>query len=285
MSLGNFEVHIAREGFASIRQISSGEIMHMRTPPMEEARSLYVEQPQLAARFAASPEPLVIWDIGLGAAANAMAAIGCYESQASLGKVRPLHLISFENDLDALRLALRHDEKFTYLRHGGPAGILRDGEWRSKRFPGLSWSLVQGDFLVTHAQAPARPDLIFYDMFSSKTHCEQWTLELFRRLFAVCGGGPTELFTYTHSTAARAALLAAGFFVARGRPAGAKEETTIAFTPAALGSRTTCSYDLLAAEWIARWDRSQAKFPRELAPEDQPAFAAQIRRHAQFVRP
>ncbi len=47
-SLGNYEVHIAHEGFASIRQISSGEIMHMRTPPMEEARSLYIEQSNLA---------------------------------------------------------------------------------------------------------------------------------------------------------------------------------------------------------------------------------------------
>jgi queuine tRNA-ribosyltransferase len=31
--LGNYEVHRAPEGFASIRQISSGEIMHARTPP------------------------------------------------------------------------------------------------------------------------------------------------------------------------------------------------------------------------------------------------------------
>ena len=128
-SLGNYEVHIAHEGFASIRQSTSGEIMHMRTPPMEEARSLYVEQAQLAARLAeANPEALVIWDVGLGAAANAMAAIECYEAQASLGAVRSLRIISFENDLDSLRLALRHGDKFPYLRHGGPAGILARGE-------------------------------------------------------------------------------------------------------------------------------------------------------------
>ncbi len=34
-----------------------------------------------------------------------------------------MRLISFENDLDSLRLALRHDDKFPYLRHGGPVGI------------------------------------------------------------------------------------------------------------------------------------------------------------------
>ena len=282
MSLGNYEVHIAHEGFASIRQVSSGEIMHMRTPPMEEARSLYVEQSQLAQRLAFSAEPLVIWDVGLGAAANAMAAIQCYEEQAAMGPIRPLRLISFENDLNSLRLALRHDDKFPYLRHAGPIGILEKGEWQSKRSEGLSWQLVAGDFLETVRQAPLPPDLIFYDMFSSKTHAEQWTIEIFRRLFAACRGRATETFTYTHSTAARAALLAAGFYVAKGRPAGAKEETTIALTPAALGSPFAHRHELLASEWIGRWNRSHAKFPAEIPADQRSAFEEQIRQHQQF---
>jgi queuine tRNA-ribosyltransferase len=285
-SLGNYEVHVAREGFASIRQISSGEIMHMRTPPMEEARSLYVEQSNLAQRVrwsdANSQEPLVIWDVGLGAAANAMAAIQCHEEQAALGRVRPLQIISFENDLDSLRLALRHDDKFRYLRHGGPGEILGKGRWQSKLHHGLSWQLVPGNFPETIAQAPAPPDLIFYDMFSSKTHGEQWTIEIFRRLFDACAGRATEIFTYTHSTAARAALLAAGFLVAKGRPTGAKEETTIALMPAALGTPSARHYELLAAEWIGRWNRSQAKFPSEISADQRPAFAEQIRQHRQF---
>jgi queuine tRNA-ribosyltransferase len=282
-SLGNYEVHIAHEGFASIRQTTSGEIMHMRTPPMEEARSLYVEQSQLAERLRlTNAEPLVIWDVGLGAAANAMATIECYETQASLGAVCALQIVSFENDFDSLRLALRHDDKFPYLRHGGPAGILKNGTWQSKRHPGLSWSLVPGNFLETVAEAPVPPDLIFYDMFSSKTHGEQWTIELFRSLFAACAGRAVELFTYSHSTAARGALLAAGFFVANGRPAGAKEATTIAFTPAALGSKWTSRYELLAAEWIGRWNRSHAKFPAELSADERPAFAERIQQHEQF---
>ncbi len=282
-TLGNYEVHIAHEGFASIRQASSGEIMHMRTPPMEEAHSLYVEQSQLAARLRSSAEePLVIWDVGLGAAANAMAAIQCYEAQASLGAVRPLRLISFENDLDSLRLALRHDDKFLYLRHGGPVGLLEKGEWQSKRNAGLSWQLVTGDFLETVRQAPLPPDLIFYDMFSSRTHGEQWTIETFRCLFTACRGRAAEIFTYSHSTAARAALLAAGFYVAKGRSAGVKEETTIALTPAALGSPFAARYELLASEWIGRWNRSHAKFPAEVSAAERPSFEEQIRQHEQF---
>jgi queuine tRNA-ribosyltransferase len=281
-SLGNYEVHIAQEGFASIRQVSSGEIMHMRTAPMEEARSLYIEQSGLAHRLASSSEPLVIWDVGLGAAANAMAAIQCYEEQAKIGPICPLRLISFENDLDSLRLALRHDDKFPYLRHGGPVGILQRSEWRSKQHSRLSWLLVEGDFLETVAQAPLPPDLIFYDMFSSKTHGEQWTIAIFRRLFAACAGRAAELFTYTHSTAARAALLAAGFHLAKGRPAGAKEETTIALTPAALVGLAAGAYEMLGSDWIGRWNRSHAKFPAEVSADQRLAFEQQILQHEQF---
>ena len=101
-------------------------------------------------------------------------------------------------------------------------------------------------------------------------------------MFAACAGRAAELFTYTHSTAARAALLAAGFYVAKGRPAGAKEETTIALTPAALRSAFSRSYELLAAEWVGRWNRSHAKFPTEIPADEQPAFEELIRTHRQF---
>ena len=123
--LGDYEVHVAPEGFASIRQISSGEIMHARTPPAEEAQLLYVEPSRLAERLrdAASAEELIVWDVGLGAAANAMAAIRCYEAQAAAGgPVRAMRVVSFEHDLDSLRLALVYNRDFRYLRHGRTGG-------------------------------------------------------------------------------------------------------------------------------------------------------------------
>ena len=286
---GDYEVHVAREGFGSIRQISSGEIMHMRTAPMQEARQLYVEQSQLASRLRLTPhdaadaaEPLLIWDVGLGAAANAMAAIHCYEEQATLGPVRPMRIISFENDLDSLHLAFTRNDVFQYLRHAGPAAILEGGEWQSKQHAGLSWLLVRGDFLETIGHAPAPPDLIFYDMFSSKTSAEAWKLGTFRRLFAKCAGHDAELFTYTCSTAVRAALLAAGFYVARGRSMGAKEETTIAFTSASSSAAPVSQHALLSSEWISRWNRSHAKFPAGMSADEHAAFEEVIRGHAQF---
>lgn len=286
--LGQYEVHLAREGFASIRHIKSGEIMHSRTPPMEEARSLYVEQAQLAERLRLgasedprTAEPLVLWDVGLGAAANAMAAIGCYEEQAAAHPVRGLRIVSFENDLDSLRLALGNDHHFRYLRHGAPAGLLSAGAWQSRTHAGLSWRLLEGDVLLTVSEATLRPDLIFYDLFSSQTHAQAWTLGFFRRLFTACGDRGAELFTYTASTAARAAMLGAGFYVAKGRATDDKPESTIAFTPAALecGARR---HELLGADWLARWKRSGAKFPTDLPVSEGAAFEQVILQHDQF---
>jgi queuine tRNA-ribosyltransferase len=279
--LGDYEVHTAWEGFASIRQVSSGEIMHSRTSPIDEARELYVEQSFLAERLrenSRTEEPLVIWDVGLGAAANAMAAIECFEGVAS---VRPLRIISFENDLDSLRLARRHKEGFPYLRADAVNAILADGGWQSQEVVGLSWLLLPGDFLETMNHAPA-PDLIFYDMFSTKTSAHLWALGAFRKLFTASAGRAAELFTYTCSTANRAALLAAGFHLARGRSAGEKVETTIALTPAALRSSTVERRELLGADWLAKWNRSAAKFPTDVLAHDRLAFEKIIRGHEQF---
>ena len=281
-TLGDYEIHTAWEGWSNIRQISSGEIMHSRTAPMDEARGLYVEQSQLAARVREeSAEPLVIWDVGLGAAANAIAAIGCYEEQAAAGPVRSMQIISFENDLDSLRLAFRHNREFPYLRHAGPAGILADRRWQSRAHAGLSWVLVPGDFPATVAAAPAPPDVIFYDMFSTRTHGDPWTLTAFHKVFAACAGRAAELFTYSCATANRTALLAAGFYVARGCNAGQKTETTIALTPAAAAAGR---HELLGAEWLQKWGRSTAQFPAELPAEHHPAFERTIRDHPQFQR-
>ena len=277
LALGNYEIHTAWEGFSSIRHIHSGEIMHSRTPPMEEAQRLYIDQSRLSDHLREEgPEPLVIWDVGLGAGANAMAAIATFEKEPA--PARDLHIVSFENDLDSLRLAFRNNDQFRYLRHSGPAAILKDGRWQSKTHPGLAWTLVAGNFLETLGGAPLPPDLIYYDMFSGKTNAEAWTLAAFRKLFAACQGRSVGLFTYTCSTASRVAMLAAGFHVARGRSTGDKTETTIALTREAVRD----DHELLGADWLAKWRRSTARFPVDLPSTEHSAWAEVILRHEQF---
>jgi len=286
--LGDYAVHLAPEGFASIRHVPSGQTMHARTPPMEEARSLYVEQSRLADRLRLAPgetpeaaPPLVVWDAGLGAAANAMAAVECGEAAAAAGPVRGLHVVSFENDLDSLRLALRHDRLFPYLRHGGPATLLRAGRWQSKVSAGLQWQLLTGDVFECMAGAPP-PDLVFYDLYSGPTHDAAWTLGAFRVIAAAFGPRPGELFTYTASTAARAAMLAAGLWVARGRPTTGRPESTIALSAAAAA---TTRHALLGADWLARWERSQARYPSDVVEAGRADFERLVRQHPQFGEP
>jgi len=213
-----------------------------------------------------------------------MAAIRCYEAQATEGRPqRAMHLVSFENDLDSLRLALTYNRDFLYLRHGGPSGVLENGRWQSKEFPGLSWELIPGDFLESlggNPCAPPPPELIFFDPFSANSDIRLWTLDAFLRLRVACRGRSTELFTYSASTAVRATLLAAGFYVAKGRGVADRAETTVA-----LAAKTPeMEHELLGADWLTKWNRSEAKFPAWVQPNEQSAFEAAIQGHPQFKK-
>ncbi len=286
--LGDYQLHRSAHGYYSIRQISSGEIMHSVSAPSEEADKLYVAQSALAARLvesAGNTGEFVIWDVGLGAATNAMAAVRCFErrcSDISGDKLRPLRLVSFEIDLDSLTLAAKNAAYFPHLHHRAPSTILFQGHWRHESQL-LQWELLKGDF-HDFIETAALPDLIFYDPFSHKTDPEMWTGDIFARIFSRCLTKPVELYTYSASTAVRAALLHAGFFVARGIGTGPKSETTIAFNRVESADRHPLAPPLLDQRWLARWRRSAAKFPAGFEQADQAQFAHLIESHSQFLR-
>ncbi|HLZ98023.1 MAG TPA: tRNA guanosine(34) transglycosylase Tgt [Steroidobacteraceae bacterium] len=321
LRLGRYEV-IVRDGVGRIREMISGELMHSINDPAEEARSLYVEQSRLLERLTESgAPPLVVWDVGLGAATNAMAAIRAVEEMrgivfrpqvhrgpahsgpverlpaeraAPLPSIAPaqrdepsaqrrLVLVSFENDLDSLKLALRHPAWFKHLRHAAPRGLLADSRWSSAA-AGVDWVLRRGDFSATKFAAPL-PDLVFFDPFSFKADNALWTLAAFRELAELLSAKAVELFTYSYSTSVRAALLASGFYVAKGRGTGPKAETTIGLTPRAAvdpdGRELSHGRELLREEWLAKWRRSDAQAPVGADPGDA-SWRDAIRVHPQF---
>jgi queuine tRNA-ribosyltransferase len=285
--LGDYEIVESESGYSSILQLSSGETMHSVSKPSDEARLLYVEQPCLASRLSQTADgvaapALVIWDVGLGAATNAMAVLECFERrlQESPGGLRPLRLLSFERDLDPLRLAAKDPGRFEHLRHRAPHRLLADGSWTHAT--GLmEWRLLEGDFLQRFAEAEA-PDIILYDPFSYKVDSPLWREEVFARIHSHCGGKPAELYTYSNSTAVRSCLLRAGFFVAAGVGTGPKPETTLAFTHTDGASRHPLAPTLLGKSWLGRWSRSHARYPAELPDCDKPAYDTSIRQHPQF---
>ena len=270
---GRYEV-IVSGGVGHIRDMSSGEVMHPGSDPTEEARSLYVDQSRLVERLRnACSEPLVVWDVGLGTAANAMAAILAAESLAPAA--RRLLVVSFENDLDSFKLALGHMRWFKHLRHAAPRALLADNRWTNSAST-IEWRLLAGDFAVTKFDAPS-PDIIFFDPFSFKTDSALWTLAAFRELAGVCAAKPAELFTYTYSTSIRAAMLAAGFYVAKGRGTGPKAETTIGLSSRA--AEVPHRHELLNGEWLAKWQRSEAQAPFGCLDED---WRGAVLAHPQF---
>jgi len=95
-----------------------------------------------------------------------------------------------------------------------------------------------------------------------KTDAALWTLLRFANCESASGEG-RELFTYSSSTSVRAALLAAGFYVAMGRGTGPKAETTIGLTPRAAvdrdGRELAHGRELLGEEWLAKWRAAMHK--------------------------
>ena len=285
--LGDYEIHTSAQGFSSVRQVSSGEVMHSVNAPSDEANKLYVEQSFLASRLLkreAQADELVIWDVGLGAASNAMAAIRCFErtyGEKGANGLRPLRLVSFEWDLDSLTLATKNPGCFPHLRHSAPYRILENGTWEHASNL-LQWELLKGDFsgFIESAEVP---DLIFYDPFSSKADPALWNAKIFARIFKRCLPKSAEIYTYSASTAVRVSLLTAGFFVAEGVGTGPKSDTTIAFTRATGAQKHPLSPQLLGQEWLARWRRSGSKFPTTLSTEERPHFEKLIETHRQFL--
>ncbi|TGM59889.1 tRNA guanosine(34) transglycosylase Tgt [Leptospira adleri] len=285
--LGDYEIRENKEGkYWSVRQRSSGEVMHSVNDPSEEAKSLYVIQSGLSEKLSdrlrdskesKAANPFVIWDVGLGAATNSMAAIRCYEEVDS---PIPMNMISFECDLDPFRLAMRNIGCFPHLFHKAPRSILEKGNWTSVS-GGLQWDLVEGDFEKTFSTQKI-PDLVYYDPFSFKTDSKLWQPDFLKKLFLFLQGDPknTMLITYSASTAVRSSLIFAGFWVGKGAGTGPKSETTVAYTKPPESKEEFSR--LLGGEWLGRRQRSHARFRTDWNENENKIWEETILSHPQF---
>ncbi len=253
---------VATDGGAlAVRCLDTDEVMHPGVGPLVEAELLYVHQSRLAERLAAASDPLVLFDIGLGAGSNALAARAVAE-RAPSGSAR-LDLISFERDLGALELALANPAAFALTGAPGDAAraLLTSGHHASAR---TTWSLRHGDLLAALAVEPTRADIVFWDPFSPRANPDLWTIAAFTAARRAAGDTCT-LFTYSASTATRVALLLAGWAVGIGDPIGTKTQTTAAAVRAADLARP------LDRSWLTRLTRPDAPLP-----PDAPAGAAEL---------
>lgn len=274
-----FEIVRTSAGAVSIRNKVVNEIMHNPVGPWIEANELYIDQSRLRERLVTGSlaDELVIFDVGLGAAANALAVLHCV-SEFEPSQRRPVKLISFERDLDLLQFALAHASEFEHFQKFIPAiqSLLKEGKWVSD---GIIWQLRAGDFLKTLPVETERPHLIYFDPYSPQVNRDMWTSALFRVLRShsreLVEGG-TVLFTYSQATPIRTAMLLAGFVVGYGRPTGLKEETTQAATDLSLLAEP------LGGRWLKRWQASHASLPFDCTDQDRAEVQKQILSRAQF---
>jgi tRNA U34 5-methylaminomethyl-2-thiouridine-forming methyltransferase MnmC len=284
--LGDYQLVELAGGAKTLFSASYGEKMHPGLGPQAEAELLYVRQLKIRERLQNHSGEFVIWDVGLGAAANVIAALRA--TREIPGKLR---FVSFDNTTEPLEFALKNSADLGYLAgfENQIAGLLRDNrvEFENGKLL-VKWEFHPGDFPAqlnsqfgTLDPEFSEPHAIFYDAFSPAKNPAMWTLPLFQNLFrALSPAQPCALTTYSRSTLIRATLLLAGFFVGIGRATGLKEETTIAAN----------TLNLIAApldhRWLERARHSHSAEPMAEAVYRRTPLAAdsleKLRAHPQF---
>jgi tRNA U34 5-methylaminomethyl-2-thiouridine-forming methyltransferase MnmC len=272
-------------GGHSIHSLAHHETFHPVVGPVAEAEALYLRQLDICERIQRQPGEFVIWDIGLGAAANALTVL-----RATRTLPCSIHLLSFDHTLEPLRFALQHTGALTYLIEYEKQlqSLLRDREivFQDGK-QNVRWEVQVADFPTLLRQPLARgfakPHAIMFDAFSPAKNPAMWTQPLFANIFDLLDPNrPCALPTYSRSTLLRVTLLLAGFFVGVGHATGKKEETTIA-----ANSRELIA-EPLDARWLQRAHRSTSAEPLwEPVYRQAPLSYAtweKLRQHPQFAR-
>jgi tRNA U34 5-methylaminomethyl-2-thiouridine-forming methyltransferase MnmC len=283
-------------GAHSVHSLAEAETFHPVVGPVAEAEALYVRQLRLAERLQAHAGELVVWDVGLGAAANPLTVLRA--ARAVGGRLR---LVSFDHTLAPLEFALQHTDYLPYLEgyethlrrlleaagHAPqtPTPPSRTYSFRDGQLE-VTWEAHVGDFptLLTTpaAREIASPHAIMFDAFSPAKNPAMWSQPLFANLFRLLDPQrPCALPTYSRSTLLRVTLLLAGFFVGVGHATGQKEETTIAANTLALLDEP------LDRRWLQRAQRSTSAEPMwepvyRQAPLSAPSWE-RLQRHPQFA--
>ncbi len=250
-----------KNGTWSVRSTAEGETFHPVVGPEAEAEALYVRGLRVAERMAAHQEgPWVIWDVGLGAAANILTVLRSLPANG-----RPVRVLSFDHTLEPLRFALEHRTPLGYVagHESLVEGLLTNGRVVRDKGPfPLEWEVLHADFptllLGPEATSWPKPHVILFDAFSPARNPAMWTLPIFRRLRELAPSStPCAMATYSRATLLRVTLLLAGWHVGVGHATGEKEETTLAANvPELIG-------EPLGLGWLERAKRSTSAEPME----------------------
>lgn len=284
MPIAGYKLVKLANGAHSLHSLAHGETFHPVIGPVAEAEALYVNQLQLCERLKPHSGEFVIWDVGLGAAANALTVL-----RATRGLPGTIRLLSFDHTIEPLEFALKYAVELGYFSgyENQLQELLRAHRVAFTEGPqSVDWELHLADFPSLLAQPGARnlpkPHAILFDAFSPAKNPTMWTGSLFANLFHLLDPQrPCALPTYSRSTMLRVTLLLAGFFVGVGHASGEKEETTLAAN----------SLKLIAEPLESKWlERARISYSAE--PMWEPVYRQaplspesweKLRAHPQFI--
>src|SRR5213075_821505 len=103
VALSGYTIVQLANGARGVHSLAYGETMHPAIGPAAEAVALYVKQLRLVERIRKHAGEFVIWDVGLGAAANALAVL-----RATRHLACAIRLVSFDDTTEPLQFALNH---------------------------------------------------------------------------------------------------------------------------------------------------------------------------------
>lgn len=280
----SYELRRQPNGSMALVRTDLGETMHPQLGPWEEAQRVYVQGTDLerllttGAGGPSVPE-LVVFDVGLGGAANALAAIHAVREFRRRGRpTRPLRIVSFEQDVAAPAFALASAERLSYLRgfEAALGTLLAQGEWTSGE--GVTWTLRTGDFTRLVREEPFRADVVFFDPFSPRSNPEMWSVPLLEDLYRCHRPGRAmRLATYSSAFGVRAGLLLAGFYVGDGPQLGGPRRATLAATDFSLLAQP------LDRSWLGRWRRDREPWPPLTQPRDHRRIREALLAHPQWA--
>jgi hypothetical protein len=210
-------------GICSVRSLADAETFHPVVGPVAEAEALYVNQLRLRERLQNHAGEFVIWDVGLGAAANPLTVM-----RATRDIACQIRLVSFDHTLEPLEFALKHAADLGYF--GGYENHLNELIRHHRvtfqaRGQSVNWEFHPGDFpellgrfaVAGHSLSPRgtsgertgvrgvlerlasspqlsppsaeerekipAPHAILFDAYSPAKNPAMWTLPLFTNLF------------------------------------------------------------------------------------------------------
>jgi len=274
-----YKLETLDNGVISFRHLPTGEILHGTVGPEREAQQLYLASSGLQHN---RQQTLVVFDVGLGCAAQILALLDFLNSGDAQCKF--LRVFSFDLEKDGLTSILDHAEHFPLARKyrdfveravandtveiSHPSGIQ------------LQWNFVEGDFrrTITELQRMMpnlKVDAIFYDFFSPASHPWLWTCELFEDLYQF-SHSKTRLVTHSSATCVKAALAAAGWWVGQTIASGKKSRSIVAATGRAVLDAP------LPVSFLSTFERSHKPFCDAESDISKEKITKRLKTHPQF---